>query len=511
MKGALTLSMAWLHTWSGLIFGWILFPVFLTGAIAVFWAEITCWATPSMPRDVRVDRDRLTRVATDYLETHVPDAPMWRINYPRAREPLLRVIWSERGAIQSRHLDPATGAVLDDVADSGKFFIRFHYAFNLDRAKNPIGFFIIGAAAIVMLVGCVSGIVIHKRLFKDFFTFRPHSSPQRAWLDGHNLISVLPLPFHIMITYTGLVLLCWQYMPAAVHALYPDEATYRTDVLQRAHATGAAVETHVGMQPLYSLVRKAEQHMGDGNVAYLYIFNPNRSNAVVEISRRRDDRIAQQSDRIVFDGVSGQRLQQLDHVDRSYALRTQSFASALHFMEFGGPLIRWLYVFGGLAGAAAIATGLVLFERKRAQRDDHQLAPFVLRLIAALNITAIAGTTMACAAFLWGERLLLATGAERTFWSASVFFGTWAISLLHALARPTSRGWVEQLSAAALLCFGVPMLAFATAPALSLPHSLAQGDWVRAGVDLSAAAAGLLIAASARHLHRRESLARRGR
>lgn len=50
-----------------------------------------------------------------------------------------------------------------------------------------------------MLVALVSGIVIHRHLFRDFFAFRPVGS-RRAWLDGHNASAVLLLPFHLMIT-----------------------------------------------------------------------------------------------------------------------------------------------------------------------------------------------------------------------------------------------------------------------------------------------------------------------
>ena len=31
MKEGFRQSMAWLHTWSGLLFGWLLFAIFLTG------------------------------------------------------------------------------------------------------------------------------------------------------------------------------------------------------------------------------------------------------------------------------------------------------------------------------------------------------------------------------------------------------------------------------------------------------------------------------------------------
>jgi uncharacterized iron-regulated membrane protein len=46
MKNTFTQSMAWLHTWAGLIFGWLLFAIFVTGTLAVFDKELNHWMQP---------------------------------------------------------------------------------------------------------------------------------------------------------------------------------------------------------------------------------------------------------------------------------------------------------------------------------------------------------------------------------------------------------------------------------------------------------------------------------
>lgn len=114
-------------------------------------------------------------------------------------------------------LDATTGELLQarDTAGGG-FFFRFHFTLNMPR---DLGMWLVGLAVMGMLVALVSGIVIHKRFFKDFFVFRPGKGP-RSWLDVHNVGGVLVLPFHLMITYTGLVIFYLIYMPAAVDVLY---------------------------------------------------------------------------------------------------------------------------------------------------------------------------------------------------------------------------------------------------------------------------------------------------
>lgn len=45
---ALRQTMAWAHGWLGLIAGWILFTMFLTGTSAYFRPEITKWMQPEI-------------------------------------------------------------------------------------------------------------------------------------------------------------------------------------------------------------------------------------------------------------------------------------------------------------------------------------------------------------------------------------------------------------------------------------------------------------------------------
>ena len=49
MTGSLRQNMAWIHGWLGLLAGWILFAMFLTGTASYFRPEITRWMQPELP------------------------------------------------------------------------------------------------------------------------------------------------------------------------------------------------------------------------------------------------------------------------------------------------------------------------------------------------------------------------------------------------------------------------------------------------------------------------------
>ena len=42
-------SMAWLHTWTGLTVGWVLYFIFLTGTVGYLNNEVDRWMRPEAP------------------------------------------------------------------------------------------------------------------------------------------------------------------------------------------------------------------------------------------------------------------------------------------------------------------------------------------------------------------------------------------------------------------------------------------------------------------------------
>ncbi|MBF6029747.1 PepSY domain-containing protein [Pseudomonas sp. P115] len=483
-----TQSLSWLHTWSGLLLGWLLFAIFLTGTLAVFDKEIDGWMQPEIPAHSLSQGDA-AQVALTYLQAQAPDASAWNIGLPTARSPELTVSSGEQRRGGGQTLDPTTGELLDvrETAGGG-FFFRFHFTLNLPR---NIGIWLTGLAAMAMLVALVSGIVIHKKIFKEFFTFRP-AKGQRSWLDAHNASAVLVLPFHLMITYTGLVIFYLIYMPAAVDALFGGDR----DAVNRA-MRGAPAEQHGARQgqrppaaasaaPLTALapvLAEAERVMGP--VAGLSIQNPGRSDARIEARPVLGNRIElTKGMSMVFDGVNGNVLRA--PTDSRASLLTQKVMAGLHFAQFGGYPMRWLYFICGWVSCAMIATGLVLFTVKRRRRHDSEgiLGTWLYHAAERLNIAVVAGLGVACVALLWANRLLPVELSARGLWEVRVFFLVWLLSLGHAIARPWQAAWREQLGLAAVLCMGLPLLNLLGA---NRGHALA--------LEITSVALGVMLAA----------------
>ena len=222
MRNGFRQSMAWLHAWSGLVVGWVLFAVFVTGMASYYRTEISQWMRPELRSSAALGRTgwRRRRTRRRPPAGRTRRARGWFITPAAPREPAGGGVLAQRPGRPPDHalLDPETGApAAVRETRGGDFLYRFHFELNMP----PLwGRWIVGICAMIMLVALVSGIITHRRIFADFFTFRRDKSAQRGWLDAHNVTGVLALPFHLMITYTGLVTLALMYMPWGVNTAY---------------------------------------------------------------------------------------------------------------------------------------------------------------------------------------------------------------------------------------------------------------------------------------------------
>ncbi|MER2296882.1 MAG: PepSY-associated TM helix domain-containing protein [Pseudomonas sp.] len=500
MKEGLRQAMAWLHTWTGLIFGWLLFAIFLTGTLSYFKEEVSHWMQPEVRRHA-LDAQASLSLAQQYLEHNGAHSSTWMIRLPSERDAGLTVGWRDpeggrRGFVR-KTLDAQTGQPVQ-ARDSrgGEFFYRFHFELQM---PYPWGRWLSTLCAFIMLLGLVTGIITHKKIFKEFFTFRPGKG-QRTWLDGHNAIGVLVLPFHLMISYSSLVLFMYLVMPASIMASYGSSSGYFNDLFGRDDPP-QVVNVATPLVPLASLYAKVQTQAPGAHMGFIQVQNAGDRNARVTFTQSSADSVPyRRSANWTFDGATGELLSQ--GAPESGAMMTAFSFAGLHMGNYAGPWLRWLYFAFGLAGTAVIGTGLVMWLGKRQLKHAKaQRLPGELRLVEVLNIASMSGLVVAVAGYFWANRLLPVTLPGRADWEINTFFMIWLAALAHAALRPGRKAWGEQLAVGAA--------AFALLPALNalstgqgLNASVPAGDWAMAGFDLTALACGVFLAWAASRMLR---------
>lgn len=525
MKETLRQSMAWLHTWVGLVVGWVLFFVFVTGTAGYFQQEITHWMQPETPwveAPATVDANALTALGLKRLEKVAPGAANWRITLPHEQAGArgwqkFAIYWEdmplpghEYGAGTSERLDPVSGAVLPadpeprDTA-GGRGLYRMHYS--LHYLPYDWAIRIVGVCTMLMLLAIVSGVITHKKIFKDFFTFRPGKG-QRSWLDAHNAVSVMALPFFLMITYSGLLFFLFTYMPAGKDVIYGADEESTSAYYDELYEEHELKHAPVGRPatPLAPLLDKATAAWGAGKLAYVTIEQDQGKVPEILLSHAPIGVDLWNSPKLRFNADTGDALP-LEPTVGGGSVFTQDIMFNLHEGLFAGIWGRWLYFVAGLSGCAMIGTGLVLWTVKR--RRNHlsegreQQEHFGLRLVEALNVATIAGLPLAIAGFFWANRLLPLGMADRADWEFHSLFAIWLGTLFYALGRPLRWAWVELLWATCAIFALVPVINALTTQR-HLGVSIAQGDWVMASFDLTmfglAAMFGFTASKTARRL-----------
>ncbi len=126
----------------------------------------------------------------------------------------------------------------------------------------------------------------------------------------------------------------------------------------------------------------------------------------MDIRRRDASRILDDQRTVNFDASSGELL----HAQPSYApgYATYGWLTGLHMIQWGGQLVRWMYLLLGLSGAMMIFGGLQVWLAKREVRGSRGVG-----LVRALNLAVCGGLPLASLALLWGNIPFRAISADR--------------------------------------------------------------------------------------------------
>lgn len=549
MFSSFRLSMTWVHTWFGLVLGFVLMICFFFGALSVFDREIDRWAIPETRFEPQPmpSYDHLLKPVFEQLRAHPDDMvataarvigdlphpdtmPMASFYaYTTHRDPVLSIgaefsIPNKPKNAADDHLhvhgwatiDPRTGAAIpDDALKIGsQWFYPMHYSLNW-HWKN-IGYYVVGLAAFIMLAALVTGVIMHRKIFRELFTFRPKKRTQRSALDLHNMTGVVALPFHFFFAFTGLVIFAsFFYFPLSHTMLKPLHDQHEILEAERTGLPREAAGIAAPMASVDAMVAEAKRRWAArdmaGEVGFLFADHLGDQNGYVSIYRAGSDRVALVGEGIHFKASTGEVLR--EDPPRTVVSEVNEFLTGLHLQHFEHWLLRWLYVIGGLLGCICIATGFIFFVEKRKQQHAKNNSQGS-RIVDALAVTTVTGMLIATLAILVVNRLLPADLAGKGDWEERAFWGAWVLAFLHAAWRsaPVARAafnpaWREQCWIAAALAIAAVLLNWISTGDHLIKTLFTDTYWAVAGVDLSLLATAVLSVVAARKLKLREQAA----
>lgn len=483
------------HTWTGITTGLLLFIAFYAGALTMFKQALERWSEPiAMAGAVSILPDELiARTLAQHPEfakdfTLHLDGPL-RLSMKQSRrdtEPLVAKA-TEDGAIAIGRDQSSGLAWLVDVV---------HRTAGLP-VDLELGTAITGLAAAVYAVALVSGLIILlPSLVKDLFALRLGKNVKRLWLDAHNLVGLVSLPFHLVMAFTAVVFgwhdvfydtldqTVYQGRMAAVMRISnpPPPFAGKTDP-----APTLAVDA--------ILARSAEIAPGLHPTAVEYR-NFGTQAATLRVVGHDPRYLVRGHGFLGLGGTDGTVLSReyLPGQQGVWSAVVSSFF-ALHFGMFGGETVRWSYFFLGLSGAFLFYSGNLLWiESRRRPRRGQVESPAQnrsCRIMASLSVGTCLGCVAGLSAAIVAARWLQGVFIDVNGWSRAVYYLVFVLALIFALRRGAATAAAPLLWAASAATAAIPLT------------SLLLWRSALAGVDVLALCGAACLAVLARASARR--------
>jgi uncharacterized iron-regulated membrane protein len=485
-----TKLMVAVHGWSGILLGLVLYAVILTGTAAVFAEEIGIWSAGHVSTSSAFERPIGQTVES--LGQQTP---------PKYHEgvDLFEVGDHQLGAFFHRHeTDPGgtfvsrgiyyrvdrDGRIVEPKAGTGEevfgprnddalshFLVDTHVRLHI---PNPWGLLLTGILGLAMLVAAISGLMIHRHLFRDIFTLRRKANPALFNRDRHSVAGTWSLPFAFILAFTGSFFSFFGTVGVPIVAIAafggdvqalndsvfgnpgrPDPRPVATSGLDR--ITSDAIR-RTGEIPTFVTV----ENFGRAD-AKVTTFHPPEEGGVMPIS-------------LLYAGADGrfEQVKPLIGAKPSAGGTLAAIMSPLHFGNFAGLLSKAVWFGLGFAMCYVTLTGLRLWVAKRA--SEARSLGWLDRLVTIVGLGLPFALLSTAAAFF-----LTTASGHALFWTPAGFLITSAAVILGGfLMRDREKFGPVLEGAIGLLLLGLPLLRLFMGGA-------GWGEAIRAGQPIIAA------------------------
>lgn len=460
-----------IHGWSGIILGLLLYAVVLTGMTAVFAEEVGVWSAGH--RETRSAFEKPIDASIRQLAAHTPsqfreDLDLFEVGDRNLGAFFHRHETTPSGEVVSRGVyyqldrngrivseqrgtgDEVFGPRNDDALSS--FLVDTHVRLHL---PNPWGLLLTGILGLVMLVAAISGLLIHRHLFKDIFTLRRSASPVLRNRDRHSVAGTWSLPFVFILAFTGSFFSFFGTVgvPIVAMAAFGGDQQAMSDAVfgtpgqpdPRPHVIGnldrIATDSiqRAGSAPTFVSI----EHFGRADAAVTTFHSPT-AGGIEPLT-------------FVYDGATAEFERQKPSIGSkpSAGGTLAAIMGPLHFGNFAGFLSKAVWFGLGFAMCYVTLTGLQLWLARRA-REARSLG-WLARAVTVVGFGLPLSLLGAAAAFLVAMPL-----GQAVFWTPTSFVVTSLVVIVAGIFWPSNerleRGLTDTM---AVLFLALPLIRLA--------------------------------------------------
>ncbi|CAB3653560.1 hypothetical protein LMG24238_01277 [Paraburkholderia sediminicola] len=488
------------HTWTGIVAGLLLFIAFYAGAVTMFKDSLSEWTTPptvkAMP-SVLIERTLSANpAARKVFSLALVDEGRVRLSWQAAPGQRWHAWLDDQGQLRAAQSQPSDAARLIDA---------LHMTGGVPGTYD-VGVAVMGMVSLLYGLALVSGvIVLLPTLVKDLFALRIGKNLKRMWLDAHNVVGILSLPFHLMMALSVVAFGLGDYIFDVQDKLIYDGGlkpmmTAQNPFFAKAPGSGKGAAPAPTMLPPAELLAKVRARAPHFVPTALRYRSAGKAGATVFVAGDDERYLARDGGFALMNPVDGAFLNTQFLPDGGNGSKWSASTSAfyaLHFGSYGGAPVRWGYFVLGLAGAFLFYSGNLLWieSRRKAMRRDG--APVTQRRSTFVMASLTVGVTLGC---ICGISLTLAAGkllagrvGDLHTWHIAIYYTVFVASIAWAMLRGAARASVELLALATCATAAIPLASLIGwfAPSSGLWFSADAGPL---GVDIGAALGALCFA-----------------
>lgn len=506
------------HTWTGILSGLALFIAFYAGALTIFKEPLTRWATP--PQEVRwVPLAQTQSLILQTLEAHPEVAKDFSIYLQDAEHVPARMGWQVRDPQADDHDDTQARHYVATLDAQGQVQVAAsqpsQLASLIDVLHRVVGLpvdsdpnrWLMGGVAVLYALALVSGVVVlMPSLVKDFFALRIGKNLKRMWLDAHNVVGIVSLPFHLVMVLTAIVFAYHDGIYFVQDKLLHDgrwaTAFQRPSTAPPHPVPGKNPALMLSPEDLLYTARQSAPGFEPSLLQYQQVTG---ARAVVRVWGKNPSAVSPRARGgfLAIDPYSGKILNTdfLPGAQNTANLFISSFF-ALHMAAFGGVAVQWLYFLLGLAGAWLFYSGNLLWVESRRKRQGRQSTSVPMqrldtRLMAAVTVGVSLGCVSGVSLAMVGSKWLHVLLGDANPWLAGMYYTAFGGCIAWACWQGAGRAAVHLLWLASLLTLAIPLTTLLAwcipASGLWAHHSIAS-----LGVDITALVGAVVLGSMAK-------------
>ncbi|NML60102.1 PepSY domain-containing protein [Massilia sp. RP-1-19] len=252
-------------------------------------------------------------------------------------------------------VDARTAKVIAEPAFEGGAFMSTMFHLHVDLFAGLWGKLFLGLMGLLLLVALVSGVVLYSPFMRklEFGTVRRDRSPRTKWLDLHNVLGIVTLVWALVVGATGMIntwadvlLKYWQ-------------ATELAEMVKPYQGMAAPTKL-ASMERSIKLAEASEPGMKVGFVAFPG--TPFATPHHYGVFMRGDEAFSSRLYRPVL--IDAQTAEMTDRRTLPWYLTALLVSQPLHFGDYGGAWMQFLWAMLDIATIVVLGSGLYLWVKR---------------------------------------------------------------------------------------------------------------------------------------------------